>query len=39
MLAAGLVLGLGGRKTIQRYLEDKDAGSREETEKAVWKHL
>jgi hypothetical protein len=39
MLAGGLALGLGGRKTVEHYLESKDPERTEEPEQAAWKHL
>jgi len=39
MLAGGLALGLGGRKTVERYLESKNSERAEKPEEAVWKHL
>lgn len=39
MLAGGLALGLGGRRTVERYLERRSAERGQEPEEAALKHL
>lgn len=39
VLAGGLAMGLGGRKTVERYLESRESEKPEQPDSPVWKHL